>query len=69
MINDRLDHLQQVMNQIDDRLNNAISREEHMALVEEQRKTSEEVNHLLSFVRTLFQQNPTFQQSPPPTQA
>ena len=57
---------QQVVNQIDERLNNVISWEEHMALVEEQRKTTEEVNHLLSFVRTLFQQNSAFQQSPKP---
>ena len=66
MVNERLDHLQQVMNQIDDRLNNAISRQEHMALVEEQHKTREEVKQLLSFVRTLFQQNPASQQPPPP---
>ena len=38
MVNERLTHLQQVMNQIDDRLKNVISREEHMALVKEQRK-------------------------------
>ena len=66
MVNERLDHLQEVLDNIDDRLNNAISREEHMTLVEEQRKTREEVNHLLSFVRTLFQQNSAFQQPPPP---
>ena len=65
-INERLDHLQQVMNQIDDCLNIVIFREDHMSLVEEQRKTRKEVNHLLSFVRTLFQQNSAFQQSPKP---
>ena len=54
MVNERLDHLQEVLDQIDDGLKNAISREEHMALVEEQRKTREGVNHLPSFVRTLF---------------
>ena len=59
MVNERLDHLQEVLDNIDDRLNNAISREE-------QHKTREEVNYLLSFVRSLFQKNPAFQQPPPP---
>ena len=66
MVNERLDHLQEVLDNIDVRLNNVISREEYMALVEEQCKTREEVNHMLSFVHTLFQQNSTFQQPPPP---
>ena len=34
MVNERLDHLQRVMNNIDERLNDVILREEHLAHVE-----------------------------------
>ena len=33
MVNERSDHLQEILNQINNRLNNAISREQHMTLV------------------------------------
>ena len=64
--NERLDELQRAMNQVTQSLQSNIPREEFDRLVAEHRRLSEEVQQLLSFMRTVFAERGLSQPPPPP---